>query len=50
MHFYIDRTASEAFLGSAIRQQSVLYIANTRSRAGQDRTPDFPVPNRVLFR
>ena len=28
MHFYIDRTASEAFLGSAIRQQSVLYIAN----------------------
>jgi hypothetical protein len=28
LHFYIDRTASEAFLGSAIRQQSVLYIAN----------------------
>ena len=28
IHFYIDRTASEAFLGSAIRQQSVLYIAN----------------------
>jgi hypothetical protein len=28
MHFYIDRTASEAFLGTALRQQSVLYIAD----------------------
>ena len=28
MHFYIDRTASEAFLGTAIRRQSVLYIAD----------------------
>ena len=28
LHFYIDRTASEAFLGTALRQQSVLYIAN----------------------
>lgn len=28
MHFYIDRVASEAFLGSALRQSSVLYIAN----------------------
>jgi hypothetical protein len=28
MHFYIDRTASEAFLGTAIRRQSILYIAD----------------------
>jgi hypothetical protein len=28
MNFYIDRTASEAFLGTAIRRQSVLYIAD----------------------
>ena len=28
LHFYIDRTASEAFLGTAIRRQSVLYIAD----------------------
>ena len=28
LHFYIDRTASEAFLGTALRQQSVLYIAD----------------------
>src|SRR4051812_28938194 len=28
MHFYIDRTASEAFLGTALRRQSVLYIAD----------------------
>ena len=28
IHFYIDRTASEAFLGTAIRRQSVLYIAD----------------------
>ena len=28
MHFYIDRTASEAFLGTALRSQSVLYIAD----------------------
>lgn len=28
MHFYIDRTASEAFLGTAVRRQSVLYIAD----------------------
>jgi hypothetical protein len=28
MHFYIDRTASEAFLGTAQRRQSVLYIAD----------------------
>jgi hypothetical protein len=26
-HFYIDRVASEAFLGTAIRRESVLYIA-----------------------
>ena len=30
MHFYIDRTASEAFLGTAVRRQSVLYIADMR--------------------
>jgi hypothetical protein len=28
MHFYIDRTASEAFLSTAIRRQSILYIAD----------------------
>jgi hypothetical protein len=28
LHFYIDRTASEAFLGTAVRRQSVLYIAD----------------------
>jgi hypothetical protein len=28
LHFYIDRTASEAFLSTALRQQSVLYIAD----------------------
>lgn len=28
MHFYIDRTASEAFLGTAVRRQSILYIAD----------------------
>ena len=28
MHFYIDRTASEAFLGTAVRRQSVMYIAD----------------------
>ena len=28
MNFYIDRTASEAFLGTAVRRQSVLYIAD----------------------
>lgn len=28
LHFYIDRTASEAFLSTAVRQQSVLYIAD----------------------
>ena len=28
LHFYIDRTASEAFLGTAVRQQSILYIAD----------------------
>lgn len=28
LHFYIDRTASEAFLGTAVRPQSVLYIAD----------------------
>ena len=28
MNFYIDRTASEAFLATAIRPQSVLYIAD----------------------
>jgi hypothetical protein len=28
MHYYIDRTASEAFLGTAVRRQSVLYIAD----------------------
>ena len=28
MHYYIDRTASEAFLGTALRRQSVLYIAD----------------------
>ena len=28
MNFYIDRAASEAFLGTALRRQSVLYIAD----------------------
>jgi hypothetical protein len=28
MHFYIDRTASEAFLSTAVRRQSILYIAD----------------------
>jgi len=28
LHFYIDRTASEAFLGTAVRRQSILYIAD----------------------
>ena len=28
MHFYIDRTASEAFLSTAVRYNSVLYIAD----------------------
>lgn len=28
LHYYIDRTASEAFLGTAVRRQSVLYIAD----------------------
>lgn len=28
MHFYIDRTASEAFLGTAVRRQSILYLAD----------------------
>ena len=28
MNFYIDRTASEAFLATAVRPQSVLYIAD----------------------
>jgi hypothetical protein len=28
LNFYIDRTASEAFLGTAVRRQSVLYIAD----------------------
>jgi hypothetical protein len=28
LHFYIDRTASEAFLATAVRQQSILYIAD----------------------
>jgi hypothetical protein len=28
VHYYIDRTASEAFLGTAIRRQSVMYIAD----------------------
>lgn len=28
MHYYIDRTASEAFLGTAVRRQSVMYIAD----------------------
>src|SRR5262245_32749385 len=28
LNFYIDRTASEAFLGTAQRRQSVLYIAD----------------------
>lgn len=28
MHFYIDRVSSEAFLGTAVRRQSVLYIAD----------------------
>jgi hypothetical protein len=28
LHFYIDRTASEAFLGTAMRRQSILYIAD----------------------
>jgi hypothetical protein len=28
MHFYIDRTASEGFLGTAVRRQSILYIAD----------------------
>ena len=28
LHYYIDRTASEAFLGTALRRQSVLYIAD----------------------
>lgn len=28
LHFYVDRTASEAFLGTALRRQSVLYIAD----------------------
>lgn len=28
MNYYIDRVASEAFLGTAVRRQSVLYIAD----------------------
>ena len=28
LHFYIDRTASEAFLGTAVRRQSILFIAD----------------------
>ena len=28
LNFYIDRAASEAFLGTALRRQSVLYIAD----------------------
>lgn len=28
MHYYIDRMASEAFLGTAIRRQSIMYIAD----------------------
>jgi hypothetical protein len=28
LHFYIDRTASEAFLSTAVRRESVLYIAD----------------------
>ena len=28
IHFYIDRTASEAFLSTAVRRQSILYIAD----------------------
>jgi hypothetical protein len=28
IHFYIDRTASEAFLATAVRRQSVLWIAD----------------------
>jgi hypothetical protein len=28
LNYYIDRTASEAFLGTALRRQSVLYIAD----------------------
>ena len=28
LHFYIDRTASEAFLGTAVRRSSILYIAD----------------------
>src|SRR5215510_10284602 len=28
LHYYIDRTASEAFLSTAIRRQSVYYIAD----------------------
>jgi hypothetical protein len=28
LNFYIDRTASEAFLGTAVRRQSILYIAD----------------------
>ncbi len=28
VHFYIDRTASEAFLATAVRRQSVLWIAD----------------------
>ena len=28
MHYYIDRMASEAFLGTAVRRQSIMYIAD----------------------
>jgi thiamine pyrophosphokinase len=28
MHYYIDRVASEAFLGTAVRRQSLMYIAD----------------------
>lgn len=28
MHYYIDRLASEAFLGTAVRRQSIMYIAD----------------------
>jgi hypothetical protein len=28
MHYYIDRTASEAFIATAVRRQSMLYIAD----------------------
>ena len=28
LNFYIDRTASEAFLATAVRPQSVMYIAD----------------------